>query len=161
MKESYTKGERYSGENVRVGIVSARFNGTIVEALRAVAYDTLIENGVGEGDITKVYVPGAFELPIACKRMANTGKYDGIIALGCVIRGGTPHFEYVCQGCTVGIQQVSLETGVPIAFGILTTDTVAQAQARAATDDGGENKGRDAALCILETIHVLRGIGVE
>ena len=161
MKESYTRGEKYSGENVRIGIVSARFNGDIVEALRTVAYDTLVENDVRKENIASVYVPGAFELPIACKRMASTGKYDGIIALGCVIRGGTPHFEYVCQGCTAGIQQAALESGVPIAFGVLTTDTSAQAQARAATGDGGENKGRDAALCILEMIHVLRGIGVE
>lgn len=161
MKESYTQGVRYSGKGAGVGIVSARFNGDIVEALKTAAYDTLIENGVAEGDIAEVYVPGAFELPIACKTMVVAGGYDGIIALGCVIRGGTPHFEYVCQGCTAGIQQVSLETGVPIAFGVLTTDTVAQAQARAATDDGGENKGRDAALCVLEMIHVLREVGVK
>ncbi len=161
MKESYTRGERYSGENVRIGIVSARFNGDIVEAMRTVAYDTLVENDVREENIASVYVPGAFELPIACKRMASTGKYDGIIALGCVIRGDTPHFEYVCQGCTAGIQQTSLESDVPIAFGVLTTDTSAQAQARASTSNINENKGRDAALCILEMIHVLRGIGVE
>ena len=161
MKESYTQGTRHSGKGARIGIVSARFNGDIVEALKTVAYDTLIECGVGEGDITSVYVPGAFELPIACKTMAVAGGHDGIIALGCVIRGGTPHFEYVCQGCTAGIQQVSLETGVPIAFGVLTTDTVAQAQVRAATDDGGENKGRDAALCVLEMIHILRETGAK
>lgn len=161
MKESYIRGEKYSGENARIGIVSARFNGNIVEAMRTVAYDTLVENDVRKENIASVYVPGAFELPIACKCMASTGKYDGIIALGCVIRGDTPHFEYVCQGCTAGIQQASLESGVPIAFGVLTTDTSAQAQARATTGDGGENKGRDAALCILEMIHVLRGIGVE
>ncbi len=158
MEQSYTPDADYSGKYARIGIVSARFNGDIVEAMRAAAYDTLIENGVSEEDITSVHVPGALELPLACKTMAATKRQDGIIALGCVIRGGTPHFEYVCQGCTSGIQQISLETNVPIAFGVLTTDTVAQAQARASTDGTKENKGRYAALCVLEMINVIRTI---
>jgi len=158
MEQSYTSGADYSGKYARIGIVSARFNGDIVEAMRMAAHDTLIENGVSEEDITSVHVPGALELPLACKTMtmATAKRQDGIIALGCVIRGDTPHFEYVCQGCTSGIQQVSLETNIPIVFGVLTTDTVAQARARSSANN--ENKGRYAALCVLEMINVLKTI---
>lgn len=156
MEQSYTPDADYSGKYARIGIVSARFNGDIVEAMRMAAHDTLIENGVSEEDITSVHVPGALELPLACKTMAATKRQNGIIALGCVIRGDTPHFEYVCQGCTLGIQRASLETNIPIVFGVLTTDTVAQAQARSSTDN--ENKGRYAALCVLEMINVLKTI---
>ncbi len=155
MQGSYTPGAEYSGQGLRIGIVSARFNGEIVEAMRASAQATLLEHRVAEADITCIHVPGAYELPLACKTMAGTGKYDGIIALGCVIRGDTPHFEYVCQGCTFGIQEASLQSGLPIAFGLLTTDTLEQAVERS-TGDG--NKGRDAALCVLEMAHVLKSI---
>lgn len=153
MQGSYTPGAEYSGQGLRFGIVSARFNGEIVEAMRASSQATLLEHRVAEADITCIHVPGAFELPLACKTMAGTGKYDGIIALGCVVRGDTPHFDYVCQGCTFGIQEASLQSGLPIAFGLLTTDTLEQAVERS-TGDG--NKGRDAALCVLEMVHVLK-----
>ena len=155
MKGSYTPGTEYPGQGLRIGVVSARFNGEIVEAMRTSAQATLLEHRVAEADVTCIHVPGAFELPLACKTMAETGKYDGIIALGCVIRGGTPHFEYVCQGCTSGIQEASLQSGIPIAFGLLTTDTLEQAVERST---GDSNKGRDAALCVLEMVHVLKSI---
>ena len=123
--------------------------------MRAAAIATLIEHEVTEADIVCRHVPGAFELPLVCKQMAETGKYDGLIALGCVIRGDTPHFEYVCQGCTSGIQQACLQTGVPIAFGLLTTYTLEQALQRSTENNG---KGRDAALCVLEMINVLKNM---
>ena len=137
--------------------------------MRIAAHSTLLENNVSENNITNVYVPGAFELPITCKNMAASGRYSGIIALACVIRGSTPHFDYVCQGCTSGIQQASLETNVPIAFGVLTTNTDAQARLRSTPADkllvnlrnwpnARTNKGRDAALCVLEMINVLKSI---
>ncbi|MYB88650.1 MAG: 6,7-dimethyl-8-ribityllumazine synthase [Proteobacteria bacterium] len=155
MKGSYTPGAEYSGQGLRIGVVSARFNGEIVEAMRSSAQATLLEHRVAEADVTCIHVPGAFELPLACKTMAETGKYDGIIALGCVIRGDTPHFEYVCHGCTSGIQEASLQSGIPIAFGLLTTDTLEQAVERST---GNSNKGRDVALCVLEMVHVLKSI---
>ncbi len=159
MQQSYTSGADYAGEQARIGIISARFNGEIVEAMRVAAHSTLLKNGVNENNIASVRVPGAFELPVTCKTMAASNKYDGIIALACVIRGDTPHFEYICQGCAVGIQQVSLATRLPIAFGVLTTNTIAQARARASPDNTDHNKGRDAALCVLEMINVLRSVG--
>ena len=172
MKQSLTSGADYSGDGATIGIVSARFNGNFVENMRIAAHSALLENNVSENNITNVYVPGAFELPITCKNMATSGRYSGIIALACVIRGGTPHFDYVCQGCTSGIQQASLETNVPIAFGVLTTDAEWQARVRSAPmdqptrmPDGSmsmqsphTNKGRDAALCVLEMINVLKSI---
>ncbi len=158
MKQSHTSGANYNGNLLRIGIVSARFNGNIVESMRNAAIKTLLENGVADNDIKGLHVPGAFELPIACKRLAITKHFDGIIALGCVIRGDTPHFDYVCHGCTIGVQQVSLETNFPIAFGVLTTDTLEQAQLRSSTEDLSQNKGRDAALCVLEMVNVLSSI---
>ena len=158
MEQSYTSGADYSGINARIAIVSARFNGHIVEAMRAAAHTTLLENGVSENNISSVHVPGAFELPIVCKTMAVSNEYHGIIALGCVIRGDTPHFDYVCQGCTSGIMQASLDADVPIAFGLLTTNTIEQAQSRSSSDDLDNNKGRDVALCVLEMINTLRSI---
>ena len=155
MQDSYTKGADYSGHGARIGIVSARFNGRIVRAMQEAALSTLLENQVAETDISCRHVPGAFELPLVCKAMADTGSYDGLIALGCVIRGDTPHFEYVSQGCTLGIQAASLQSGVPIAFGLLTTDTLEQAVVRSS---GSTNKGRDAALCVLEMVNALRAI---
>ncbi len=155
MQGSYTSGADYSGRGLCIGIVSARFNGEIVEAMRAGAKATLLEYHVAESDVTCIHVPGAFELPLACKTMAETGKYDGIIALGCVIRGDTPHFDYVCQGCTSGLQDASLQSGVPIAFGLLTTDTLEQAVQRST---GESNKGRNAALCVLEMVNALKSV---
>ena len=159
MQQSYTQGSNYSGKGKRVGIVSARFNGRIVEALTDAAIQTLLENGVSKNDITSIHVPGAFELPTACQALADTNNYDGLISLACVIRGDTPHFDYVCQGSAFGIQQATLNKKIPIAFGVLTTDTVEQAEQRASTKNLSENKGHDAALCVLEMINVLNTIG--
>ena len=158
MEQSYTPGADYSGNQARVAIVSARFNGNVVESMRKAAYDTLIANKVNENAISHVYVPGAFELPMACKQLALSDKFDGIIALGCIIRGDTPHFEYVSQGCAMGIQQASLDTNTPIAFGVLTTDTLEQAMERSSSSNTGDNKGHDAALCVLEMINLLKSI---
>ncbi len=155
MEHSYTAGANYDGTDMRVGIVCSRFNGKIVESMFEAAYQTLIDNNVNENEIIDIYVPGAFELPITCKTMANSGFFDGIIALGCVIRGDTPHFDYVCRGATDGIQMAALETLIPIAFGVLTTDTLKQAEKRSSTSKIENNKGHDAALCILEMVNVL------
>ena len=119
MKHSLTIGADYSGSNTTIAIVSARFNGEIVEAMRVAAYETLLDNGVDKVNIKHIYVPGAFELPLACKTLAASKEYDAVIALGCVIRGDTPHFNYVCSSSAQGIQQACLETNTPIAFGVL------------------------------------------
>jgi 6,7-dimethyl-8-ribityllumazine synthase len=156
MKHSQTVGANYSGIDTKIAIVSARFNGDIVDALRVTAHQTLLDNGVNKTDIKHVYVPGAFELPLACKALAASGQYNAIIALGCVIRGDTPHFDYVCTGSALGIQQASLETNIPIAFGVLTTDNTEQALERSSTSNIKLNKGRDVALCALEMINVLK-----
>lgn len=156
MEQSHTAGADCSGANAKVAVVSARFNGDIVESMRTTAHKILLENGVVETAITHFHVPGAFELPLTCKQLALSKKFNGIIALGCVIRGDTPHFDYVNQGCTFGIQQASLETGIPIAFGVLTTDTVEQALSRSSSSNINENKGHDVALCVLEMINTLK-----
>jgi len=158
MKHSQTTGADYSGSNMKIAIVSARFNGEIVDAMRVAAHQTLLDNGVDKADIKHAYVPGAFELPLTCKALAASKKYDAVIALGCVIRGDTPHFDYVCSGSALGIQQASLETNTPIAFGVLTTDTTEQALERSSTSNIENNKGRDAALCVLEMINVLKNL---
>ena len=158
MKHSLTTGANYSGSNAKVAIVSARFNGEIVNAMRVAAYDTLLENDVRETDINHIYVPGAFELPLASKALADSEKYNAVIALGCVIRGDTPHFDYVCSSSALGIQQACLETNIPIAFGVLTTDTTEQALERSSVNNIEHNKGRDTALCVLEMINVLKSI---
>lgn len=155
MKHSNTAGADYSASNVKIAIVSARFNGEIVESMHNAALQTLIEHGVKESSITQIHVPGAFELPLICKQYARA-NYDAVIALGCVIRGDTPHFEYVCHGAATGIQQASLETNKPIAFGVLTTDNLLQAQERSSSENLENNKGRDAALCVLEMINVIK-----
>ena len=157
MKQSETKGADLSGKNKRIAIVTSRFNGEIVEAMCTAAHQVLLENGVDETDIFQIHVPGAFELPLASKMLA-TKDYDAVIALGCVIRGETPHFDYVCSGVSVGIQNASLETNTPIAFGVLTTNNVEQALERSSTTNIEQNKGRDAALCALEMINTLNRI---
>ena len=157
MKLSETYGANYSGKNKKIAVVSARFNGDIVEAMRQAAHQTLLDNGVDESDIYHMHVPGAFELPLACKTLALK-NYDAVIALGCVIRGDTPHFDYVCSGATIGIQQAILDTNKPIAFGVLTTNNSEQALNRSSTNDIEQNKGRDAALCVLEMLNTLDAI---
>lgn len=141
----------------RFGIAVSRFNESITERLLQAAVETLLARGAQEQDLRIVRVPGAFELPLAVQRMASGSRPpDALIALGCVIQGGTPHFEYVCNGCTTGLMQVSLKYAVPVAFGILTTDTLEQALDRAGGKEG--NKGADAALTAIEMINVLRYI---
>ena len=135
-------------------IVVARFNSFIVDRLLDGALDVLKKHGVMDRDITIVKVPGAFELPLAIKRLTSSEKYDAVIALGAVIRGGTQHFEYVAGECAKGLSQVSLESNKPVAFGVLTVDTIEQAIERAGTKDG--NKGADAALTAMEMLSLLR-----
>jgi len=136
-----------------IAIVAARFNDFITQRLVGGATDTLIRHGVKDSEITVVWTPGAFELPVAVKKVAASGKYAAVIALGCVIRGGTPHFDYVAGEAAKGIGAIALDTGVPVLFGVLTTDTIEQAIERAGTKAG--NKGCDAAMAALEMIQLL------
>lgn len=134
-------------------IVVGRWNSFVVESLLNAAIDTLQRHGIADSKITVVRVPGAFEIPLACKKIAEQKKFDAIIALGAVIRGGTPHFEYVAGECTKGLAQVMMEYGVPVAFGVLTVDTIEQAVERSGTKAG--NKGAEAALSALEMVSLL------
>jgi 6,7-dimethyl-8-ribityllumazine synthase len=140
--------------DLRFAIVAARFNEMIVDSLIRGAVDALLRHGAGEKQIEIVRVPGAFDLPFVARRVAASKRYDAVVALGAVIRGATPHFEHVAGQCAAGIARAADETGVPIAFGVLTTDTIEQAIERAGTKAG--NKGADAALCALELANLLR-----
>jgi 6,7-dimethyl-8-ribityllumazine synthase len=144
-------------KDARFCLVVARFNSFIVESLLDGAIDTLKRHGASDADITIVRVPGAFEMPLALEKLAAKGDYDAIIALGAVIRGGTPHFDYVAGECVKGMAQVTLKHGVPIAFGVLTVDTIEQAIERAGTKAG--NKGAEATLSAIEMVNLLRQIG--
>jgi 6,7-dimethyl-8-ribityllumazine synthase len=139
--------------NSRFGIVVGRFNSFVVESLLEGALDTLRRHGAVDKNIEIVRVPGAFEIPLAAQRMAQAGKYDAIIALGAVIRGGTPHFEYVAGECTKGLAAVMMQHNVPVAFGVLTVDTIDQAIERAGTKAG--NKGAEATLSAIEMVNLL------
>ena len=150
---NYIEG-KLNAEGIRVGIVVGRFNSFIGERLLEGALDALIRHGANDGQITVARVPGAFEIPLATQKMAQSGKYDALICLGAVIRGSTPHFDYVASEVSKGIAHVSLATGVPIAFGVLTTDTIEQAIERAGTKAG--NKGFDAAMTVIETVNLFR-----
>jgi 6,7-dimethyl-8-ribityllumazine synthase len=143
----------FAAGDARFALVASRFNSFVVESLIAGAVDTLRRHGVADAQMTLVRSPGAFELPLVVQKVAASGNYDAIIALGAVIRGGTPHFEYVAGECTKGIAQVSLASGLPIAFGVLTVDTIEQAIERAGTKAG--NKGAEAALSALEMVSLL------
>ncbi len=140
--------------NANFAIVAARFNSFIVDSLQAGAIDALTRHGVSDKNITVIKVPGAFELPLVAKKAAASGKYDAIIALGAVIRGSTPHFDYVAGECAKGIGQVAMTHDLPVIFGVLTTDTIEQAIERAGTKAG--NKGADAAMSALELVSLLR-----
>jgi len=142
------------GAGMKLGIACTRFNEFITGRLLAGALDTLHRHGVEDTAVTVGWVPGSFELPVVVKRMAESGKYDAVIALGCVIRGGTPHFEYIAAEAAKGIGQAALQTGVPILFGVLTTDNIEQAVERAGTKAG--NKGADAAAAAIEMVSLLR-----
>jgi len=135
-------------------ITASRFNDFIVEHLLGGAVDFLVRHGAIRENITLVRVPGAYETPLAAKKLAGSGKYDAVICLGAVIRGATPHFDYVAGECAKGLAQVMLESGVPIGFGVLTTDTIEQAIERAGTKAG--NKGADAAAAALEMVRVMK-----
>ena len=145
-----------SAAGLRFGVVACRFNSFIVDRLQEGALDALNRHGAAVDDVTVVRVPGAFELPMVAKRMAESGCYDAIISLGAVIRGATPHFDLVCAEVAKGIAQVALDTGVPVAFGVLTTDSIEQAIERAGTKAG--NKGFDAAVTAIETARLMRAL---
>lgn len=149
------EGELYA-KGLKFGIVVSRFNEFITEKLLYGARDALIRHGVKEDDIDIVKVPGSFEIPVVAKKLALKGTYNAIICLGTIIRGATPHFEYVAAEVSKGIASVSVETGVPIAFGIITSDTIEQAIERAGTKSG--NKGWDAALSAIEMAQLLKKI---
>lgn len=138
------------------GLVMSRFNEFIVGKLVEGAVDCLVRHGAEDGKLTRIWVPGSFELPLAAQKLAQRGSVDAIIALGCVIRGATPHFEYVAAEATKGLGQVALQTGVPIGFGLLTCDTLEQAIERAGTKGG--NKGWEAAAAALEMANLLRDL---
>ena len=144
-------------DKARFCLVVSRWNGFIVESLEKGAIDALRRHGVDDGAMTIVRVPGAFEMPLAIERVAKKGGFDAIVALGAVIRGGTPHFEYVAGECVKGMAQVSLKHGIPVAFGVLTVDSIEQAIERAGTKAG--NKGAEAALSALEMVNLLRELG--
>jgi 6,7-dimethyl-8-ribityllumazine synthase len=141
----------------RIAIIASRFNESIVENLVSGAIDALKRHGAGDAQLHLVRVPGAIELPLAAQRLAKARQVDGIVALGVVIRGATPHFEYVCSECAGGLNRVSLEYDMPIGFGVLTCDTIEQAVERAGTKAG--NKGADAAMATIEMISVLQQLG--
>ena len=139
-----------------VAVVASRYNSDVVQRLLDGAVARLMERGIGADQITVVLVPGAWELPLACRRLAEAGSHQAVVALGCVIRGGTPHFEYVCNEASRGVIQAALDTGVPVSFGLLTCDTMEQALARAGGESG--NKGADAADAALEMAGLLRAL---
>jgi len=142
-----------NAKGLKIAIVAARFNDFIVDRLISGAIDYLVRHGGSEDDLTLVRLPGAFELPIAAQKLARSGKYNGVVVLGAVIRGATPHFDYVCNECAKGVAQASMESGIPMGFGLLTCDSLDQAIERAGSKGG--NKGVEAASALLETIRVL------
>ena len=144
----------FSPRDASFAIVVARWNGEITENLLNGALRAFARQDVPDDKIQVVRVPGAFELPLAAKKIAEAGQVDAVLTLGCVIRGGTPHFDYVCGECARGVGEASLSTGVPIAFGVLTTDDVKQAEDR--SGDNEENKGEEAALCALEMVSLFQ-----
>jgi 6,7-dimethyl-8-ribityllumazine synthase len=141
-------------QNARFCLVVSRFNSFVVESLLGGALDALKRHGAEESDLTVVRVPGAFEMPVAIERIAAKGGYDAIVALGAVIRGGTPHFDYVAGECVKGMAQVSLKHGIPVSLGVLTVDTIEQAIERSGTKAG--NKGAEAAMSAIEMVNLLR-----
>jgi 6,7-dimethyl-8-ribityllumazine synthase len=143
-----------AARDLRFAIVASRFNEFIVDSLLRGAVDALLRHGAGEKQIEIIRVPGAFDLPFVVKRVAASKRYDAIVALGAVIRGATPHFEHVAGQCASGLARASEETGVPVAFGVLTTDTIEQAIERAGTKAG--NKGVDAAMTAIEMVNLLK-----
>lgn len=145
-----------NGKDLKIGIVVARFNEFITSKLLSVAIDTLRRHETNEDDIDVAWVPGAFEIPVVAKKLAQTGKYDAVICLGAVIRGSTTHYDYVCNEVSKGVAQVGMSTGVPTIFGVVTTENIEQAVERAGTKAG--NKGSDAAMAAMEMASLLKKI---
>jgi 6,7-dimethyl-8-ribityllumazine synthase len=142
--------------DMAVAVVASRYNADVVQRLLDGAVERLVEHGVPRDRITLVFVPGAWELPLACRRLAEAGGHQAVIALGCVIRGDTPHFEYVCEEASRGLSQVSLDTGLPVSFGLLTTENLDQAEARAGGSAG--NKGAEAADAAVAMAQLMRAL---
>lgn len=154
MKEIHVlEGKVVAPEGMKVGIIASRFNELIVNKLLGGAVDGLVRHGVEEENITAAWVPGAFEIPVAAARMAKSGKYDAVICVGAVIRGDTTHYDYVCNEVSKGIAQIGLSTGVPVLFGVVTTENIEQALIRAGSKAG--NKGYDCALSAIEMVNLL------
>jgi 6,7-dimethyl-8-ribityllumazine synthase len=145
-----------TADGIRVAIVAARFNEFITSKLVGGAVDTLVRHGADDGAIDVAWVPGAFEIPVLAQRLAASGKYDAVLCLGAVIRGATPHFDYVAAEVTKGVGQVGLTSGIPVLFGVLTTDTIEQAIERAGSKAG--NKGADAAMAAMEMISLIKSL---
>lgn len=150
------EGKVVAKEGMKVGIVASRFNEFITSKLLGGAVDGLVRHGVDEENITTAWVPGAFEIPLIAGKMAKSGKYDAVIAVGAVIRGSTTHYDYVCNEVSKGIAQVSLQSDVPVMFGVLTTENIEQAIERAGTKAG--NKGYDCALSAIEMVNLIEQI---
>ncbi len=148
------EGRLYLDKPAKFAIVCARFNAFIVDQLEAGCVDNLVRHGVAAGDVTIVKVPGAFEMPVVAKKLAESAKYDAVIGLGAVIRGGTPHFEHVAGACSRGMAAAGNDSGVPVIFGVLTVDSIEQAIERAGTKAG--NKGADAAASAIEMVSLMR-----
>jgi len=148
---------KFDGRDVRIAIVAGRFNEFITSKLVGGALDVLKRNDVSEESIDIAWVPGAFEIPLIAKKLANTQKYDAIITLGAVIKGSTPHFDYVCAEVSKGVAQISLQSELPVIFGVLTTNNIEEAIERAGTKAG--NKGADAAFSAIEMINLIKEIG--
>ena len=144
-------------EKIKVGIVVARFNEFITSKLLGGAVDALKRENVADDDIEVAWVPGAFEIPLVAKKMANSGRYDAVICLGAVIRGSTTHYDYVCNEVSKGVASVGLESEIPVMFGVVTTENIEQAIERAGTKAG--NKGYDCAMAAIEMVNLLREIG--
>jgi 6,7-dimethyl-8-ribityllumazine synthase len=147
---------KLNAEGFKFGVIVSRFNSFICDRLVEGALDTLIRHGASDDNIDIVRVPGAFEIPMAAKKAVATGRYDALICLGAVIRGSTPHFDYVCAEVSKGVASVSLDSGLPVAFGVITTDSIEQAIERAGTKAG--NKGVDAAMTAIEMVNLFKAI---
>ena len=148
------EGKVVAPQGMKVAIVASRFNEIIVSKLLGGAVDGLVRHGVEEDNITAAWVPGAFEIPLAASKMANSGQYDAVICVGAVIRGDTSHYDYVCSEVSKGIAQVGLSSGIPVLFGVITTENIEQAIARAGSKAG--NKGYDCALSAIEMVNLMR-----
>ena len=150
------EGKVVASEGMRVGIIASRFNEIIVNKLLGGAVDGLVRHGVDEKNITAAWVPGAFEIPVVADKMAKSGKYDAVICVGAVIRGDTTHYDYVCNEVSKGVAQAGMNSGVPVLFGVITTENIEQAIARAGSKAG--NKGYDCALAAVEMVNLMKQI---